>query len=230
MIAHEIHMTSLRSASLKAFIWFLAITALIAMGSILSGSWSWFEIRILITTGMIAAGSICCMICASYALKTGSTDSALIGCGLAVLSSALVILGAWAEINSEGYWKGTAIACVFAAGAAHCFLLARPSLDEKYTWLKKGSVVTILALCSIITSAILFEIDDHGMFKAIGVVSVLAALESLVIPILAVIKRNENIKLEHEHKIELFQIGPELFQDSRGRRFRLVRVGDHSHE
>jgi hypothetical protein len=58
--------TELRKRLLKAFIGFLTLTALVAIGSVLSREFGETQLKVLATTFSITAGSICAMACVAF--------------------------------------------------------------------------------------------------------------------------------------------------------------------
>ena len=185
-IKYKADMISLvRKASLYSFIGFLTISALLAITCVLSGEFGDFEIKVLITTSVIAVASICSLCCSAYSNRTQNTLPSLGGISLAALSAAMLIVGLWAEVDSEGYWKTTAVCSVFSMAFAHSLALLAVKLRPTHTWLQLGTGINIFALASLLSVIILAEIDDEGVFKIVAVLAILAALETLVIPILS---------------------------------------------
>ena len=173
-----------RKGSLYSFIGFLTISALLAITCVLSGEFGDFEIKVLITTSVIAVASICSLCCSAYSNRKENAWPGLGGISVAAVSAAMLIVGVWAEIDSEGYWKATAICSVFAIAFAHSLALLAVELRPTYSWLRIGTGINIFALAALISVMILVEIDDEGVFKLVAVLAILAALETLVIPIL----------------------------------------------
>ena len=175
-----------RKGSLYSFIGFLAISALLAITCVLSGEFGDFEIKVLITTSVIAVASICSLCCSAYSNRKENALPGLGGISVAAVSASMLIVGVWAEIDSEGYWKATAICSVFAIAFAHSLALLAVELRPTYSWLRIGTGINIFALAALISVLILVEIDDdyEGVFKLVAVLAILAALETLVIPIL----------------------------------------------
>ncbi|MCF7975428.1 MAG: hypothetical protein K9N55_16545, partial [Phycisphaerae bacterium] len=126
--------TAIRKASLKVFIGFLALTALIAIISVLSGEFGKIQFKVLATTFSISAASICSMSCAAFMEKRKRTGLGLTGILLCAVGAVLVIVGLWPEIDSEVYWKTTVTVIVAAIALAHAFLLSLPDLDDRHTW------------------------------------------------------------------------------------------------
>jgi len=97
--------SEIRKLSLKVFIGFLGLTALIAIISVLSGDFGKLQWKILATCFTISAASICSMSCAVFIEKKGLAGLGLAGIFLCISSASLVIVGIWPEIESEEYWN-----------------------------------------------------------------------------------------------------------------------------
>ena len=104
----------IRRFSLIVFIGFLILTALIAIVSVLSGTFGDIQWKILGTTFTISAASICSMACAAFMEKKKQVPVGMAGIALCVITAALVIIGMWPEINCDEYWKVTSTCGVVA--------------------------------------------------------------------------------------------------------------------
>jgi hypothetical protein len=180
---------ALRRRALASFIVFLSLSALIAIITVLAGSWSWFELRVLITTSLIAAASICCMVCALYAEKTDRRAGAAAGAALNITGAALLIFGAWVDPHSDTFWKAAIAIGVFGVAAAHYFLLGFMGLRPGHRWIQHTALAVIAANAAMIVLAVITDSNEHLVFKIIAVLSILAALATLAIPVLARIDR-----------------------------------------
>ncbi len=178
-------MTSrVRKGSLYSFIAFLSISALLAITCVLSGSFGDLEIKILVTTSVIAVASICSLCCSAYSNRKENALPGLGGISVAAVSAVMLIVGVWAEMDSEVYWKTTAICSVFAIAFAHSLALLAVGLRPTHYWLQLATGINIFALASLISLMIVVELDSEGVFKFVAVLAILVALETLVIPIL----------------------------------------------
>src|SRR5699024_10411116 len=106
--------TRLKQGSLYCFVIFLVISALLAIAAVLSGSFDVFELKILLTTSIIAAASVCGLCCSVHAQRSDTVWPGALGVGLALASAALFIYGAWLEVSAEDYWRLTVVLGIFA--------------------------------------------------------------------------------------------------------------------
>lgn len=170
--------------ALYSFIGFLAVTALFAIITVLSGSFSEFELKVLATTSIIALASICALCCSAFSARSKTLLPGFGGILVASLGATMVIAGIWLEIDSQNYWKTTAILSVFAIACAHTFAILRVRLKPEHQWIQIATAITILALAVVISGMIVDAADGRDMFKFVTILAILAALETLVIPIL----------------------------------------------
>ena len=206
---------------LIAFIGFLVLTALIAIITVLSGSFGEVQWKILATTFTISAASICSMACAAFMEKKKHVPLGLAGIFLTVLAAILLIAGMWPEIDSEPYWKITVTCGVLALALTHAFLLALPDLDSGHRWVQVVSFITICFLALQIITAVWGEIDDDGYYRFLTLTAILVGLETLVIPILMKLRKGSGSKTD---RLVLEKIEGDLYRDPDGKTYRLTEI------
>lgn len=179
----------------KAFLYSLVasvlLSALLGIIAILSGKFGWFEIRIILTTVAIAAGSICGLACSAYLTTTAGRALPLTGIVLAFVAAALIIAGMWSDARSEAYWNLTTSTSVFAVAFAHLSLLSMARLAAKFQWSLATAYVIILGVACLIVAMIYFELHDIAMFQLLGVVAIADAAISILVPIFHRLSRSE---------------------------------------
>ncbi len=178
-------MGSVRKACLYSFIAFLAFSALLAIFCVLLGKFGDFEGKVLITTSVIAAASICALCCSAHSSRFQIRAPGTGGMLLAAASAVMIISGVWGQFRSPSYWKTTAVISVFAVATAYCLALLLVRLPATQRWLPVLTGINIYVLATVIASMVVWEKGDAGMFKLAAVLAILAALETLVIPILS---------------------------------------------
>ncbi len=218
----------LTKASLYSFVGFLAVTALLAIGSVLSGNFGEFEIKVLATTSVIAVASICSLCCSAYSARSTTLLPGLGGILLAGLAAALLILSIWSETHAENYWKTTAVLSVLAIACAHALALLSVRLRPAHLWIRIATGVTILILAIVISGMIVGEVDDKGTAKLVAILAILAALETLVIPILGRLSKGQLEPLPRTLVLTEMQDG--RYQDRGGRIYEVHSVSNYSVE
>lgn len=177
---------------LRLFIASIIATALvgIAVISIPNDNWD-FEIKIFATTAIIAGASICGLACGGC-LTRGHRILPTAGLVLAGISACLLLIGLWPEINSEAYWKITATLSFLAVACAHLSLLFMANLAGGYRWAYLVAYQLILGLATLLSAGIGFELfDKEAFWRFTGVISILVAAITLLIPVFHRFSREE---------------------------------------
>jgi len=208
--------SEIRRLFLRTFIGFLILTALIAIGSVLTGEFGELQLKILATCLAISTASICSMACAAFMEKGRLQGLGLLGITLSIIAACLAIIGMWPEIESAEYWKTTLTAAVFAAALAHAFLLSLPELDPRHRWVQGVTAVSIGVLALQIVVAAWGEIESEAYYRLLAVVAILVGLETLLVPILMKFRQGEGPKRE---RLELQRVEEGLYEDASGRRY-----------
>jgi len=213
--------TGIRKLSLKVFIGFLALTALIAIISVLSGDFSEIQLKILATAFTISAASILSMSCAAFIEKRKLIRLGLSGIFLSAAGAILLIVGIWPEIDSEEYWKTTITLIVSAIAFAHAFLLFLPELDDKQKWVRTVSSVSIGILAVQIVVAVWGEIENEDYYRLLAVVAIIVGLETLVVPTLMKLRRGNGKKRE---VLILENVEGKMYKDSTGKVYNVKEI------
>lgn len=211
----------IRRLSLKVFLGFLGLTALIAIISVLSGEFGKLQEKVLATCFTVSAASICSMSCAAFIEKSRHVKLGLAGICLSIISSVLVIVGLWPEIDGDAYWKTTATLAVAAIALAYTFLLLLPDLDDKRKWVQRVFPVCVGVLALQIIAALWGEIEADGYFRAMAVVAIVVGLVTLAIPILMKLQGGTAGQKE---KLVLEKLEGDTYRDSVGRKYQLKEI------
>ena len=206
--------TEIKKLFLRVFVGLLALAALVAIISVLSGEFGKLQLKILATSITISAASICSMSCAAFIEKKKLSELGLSGIFLSISAAILLIVGMWPEIDSEGYWRTTITFVVFAIAFAHAFLLVLPELDDKHKWVQLASLVSIGALALLIVVAVWGEIRDEVYCRLLAVVAIIVGLETLVVPILMKSRKGNS---QERKSLVLKSMGGEMYKDSAGK-------------
>ncbi len=181
---------------LFAFIASISLCGLIGIYCLLVGEFTDLVGRILGSTASVAAASLLAL---ASAMPWERKRWQPIGpCGLlaAVLWLTLILCMVWIGWfeDHEALVKATAIATVVAIGLPHAGLIGLARLRREYGWVRIGTVASIVVLASLITIAVLFEIDDEYWFRVIGAIAILDVCGSIAVPIL------HRVSAIHEHE------------------------------
>jgi hypothetical protein len=210
--------------SLKVFIGFLVLTALIAMITVLTGKFGKIQMKILATTLTISATSICSMSCAAFIDKKKLVQLGLLGILLSVSAAILVITGMWSEFENKIFEKIMITLIVSAAAFAFAFLLVLPELDNRHKWVQFVSSVSIgiLALQAVIAVWLegYIKLNDW-YFRLLAFVAIIVGLVTLVIPILMKLRKGDE---RINDKIVLERVDGDVYRDAAGRKYRLTEM------
>jgi hypothetical protein len=178
---------TLRRFFLVALIASLCITALLAIGALLFGSFGDTAGRILATTALVAGFSL-------FAMPAGmllDRERAVVLAWLTITLASLALLGmlllVWQAIeDSEGAWRAVGGLIALAFGAAQLSTTTswlRPDDSRASTRLYRASVVTGAAFVALVCVALAVPVeDDESFFRVLGAVAVLNVLAVLLQP------------------------------------------------
>ncbi len=181
----------------KLALWFLissvSISALLGIFVIISGNFGDFEGRVMLTTVTVSFASICAL--AAGALWEGRSARTLpgIAVALAVLAALLIIIGIWAKISDEDYWKFCATVGVLAFASAQACLISLARLGPRFVWARTVTLLAIFFLAAQIIFVIHVDGRGEGIFKAIGTTAILVAALTIMMPIFHRLSRGDLI-------------------------------------
>ena len=216
------NLPEIRKGLLWSFIIFLSITALIAIGTVLGGSWGDTQFKVLATTFAISASSICAMSCAAFLEKQRKNIFAFAGIVFAAVSAAMSIAGMWAEIGGEVYWKTTGVLIISATSIAYALLLLIPRLAPNYKWTQTATVACISVLALEIICAVIMEISAEAYYRFMAVTSIVTVLMTLVVPICLKLRGKE--QEDHHDHLVLRKVSDDIYTYRSGRKLRVTEI------
>lgn len=170
----------------------ITLSALMGIWAILSGEFGELQGKILLTTLTVVGTSILGLACGSFLESPRSKNSPLklvpsIGIILALLAalSSFLLIWDFYSLSDKGIFKTFFVSLMFAFSLAQLSLLSLAHLAKRFQWSLTAAFVVILFLDSVIALLILaeFEGDDGFVLRIIGVLSVIAASLTVMIPI-----------------------------------------------
>ena len=181
---------------LYALVISVIIGAILGIVLVLRNTWGWFEIRVMLTTAIIAGASLCGLACELSKLPFGVNLLPRAGLILTLISATLLLLGMWPEIDNEAYWKITVSFCIFAVATVHVCLLSIARLAGRFRWVTFIGNQLIYGLAVMLTIVLIGEIDSEGIWRFIAALSIVVGALTLVIPILHRIGRIDGSRRE----------------------------------
>jgi hypothetical protein len=183
--------------------------------SVLSGAFGSLEVKFLVTTTVVALASICALACSTYPNHVIGS----LGICIAILAACMLIAGVWLEVNADFYWRFSAILAVIAVAFAHSLaLLSIPLVG--YSWLKTTTLVSIFTLAILLSYLFIVEFDQAPS-RLLTVLSILVTLQTVIIPVLAKIKKSDATRRE---KLILIRQSNGNYQSSDGRYFKVTEI------
>ncbi len=171
----------------KAFLYCLLISigicAFVGIMAILSGSFGWFQARILLSTVTLGAASICGLACGVYLSSRQAKVLPVAGIILTFISGGMILAGIWMEPRSESYWKVAASTAIFAIACGHLALLSMARLEDWFRWSLTTAYIIIFGVASLMVLLILFEVHETIHFQLLGVAAILDVMITISIPI-----------------------------------------------
>lgn len=167
-----------------------AISGIVVLLGAELGPTAW---RVLSTTSVVGAFSVAVLCCASLVGRRLQTFG-YVGAGVSVVGAVLALVALWGQPTweAEGFWDAlwTAVAASVAFSFASLLLLLA---DRRRTAIRVGLIVT-LALFAIVFVMVVAPIwtDEYGgelYSRVLGIVSILAALGAIVLPVLSLLLR-----------------------------------------
>lgn len=168
------------------------LSAVLGILIVLRNTWGWFEVRVVLTTITIAVASLCGLAGDLSRTPRGTNLLPRTALVLTFAAAGLVLIGMWGDIDSEGYWKTTAVLSIFATATVHISLLSNARLAARFRWVYLIAVQVIYGLAALLTAMIFLELGDEGMFQMLAAVAILDAALTLVIPLLHRISRTDD--------------------------------------
>ncbi len=174
----------LRQLSLRGFVSFLILTALIAVVTVLIGNFGELQGKILMSSFSVSIASICAMSGAVFIESRGPRWLGVLGIVIALVGLLLLNVGLWFETGGWTYWKFVFVFVVVSLGLAHGFLLQLPTLSNAHRWVQPLSALSIAVLVALISAALIWEWSGDWLWRTMTVVAIVVVLCSALIPIL----------------------------------------------
>ena len=178
----------------------IALSALIGIWAIISGEFGELQGKILGTTTTIVGTSVLGLACGAYLENPRMKNSPayfvpFAGIFLAVFSAAIILLMIWRYDGGSGefLFKTLGVSLMFAFSFAQLSLLSLARLAARFRWAMITAYVVILTLAAIVSAVILFSQgeENYFMLRFIGVLTVVDAAVTVMIPIFHRLSRTE---------------------------------------
>lgn len=177
----------LRKRATDALLVTLVLTAIVGIVELALGSWSWIEVRILLSTALVAAGCLA-ILCNAFVLESRPNDK-MAGAGIvfAVLAMALTLALIWKETADDWLWQAGGSLMVAAVAVAHVGLMRLTRKGRVVVErVASATIAAIFTTAGVTILLILTEgADGEFLFYVLGVAAILDGLGTLATPILS---------------------------------------------
>jgi hypothetical protein len=185
-----------RDVSLKRGLLYLAVVsillaALLGIVLILRNTWDWFEVRVILTTVTVGVASLCGLACDVSRTPRGRNLLPAAGFVLTAGAAGMILVGMWAELDSEPFWKVATSTCVLSVAATHVSLLSIARLASRFRWVFAIACQIVFGLALLIIAIIVWEINVEQVFRLVAALAILDAAITLAIPILHRISKTD---------------------------------------
>ncbi len=205
----------------------ITISALLGILVIISGEFGEFQSRVLLTTLTIVGTSILGLACGAFLESQKSQNLKLkiipiVGILLSVISAFFILLLTWSiigSLNSEAL-KIISVSGIFAFSLSQLSLLSLANLNKSFQWFLWLAYFVILGLASIISLIIIIEPagENDFIFRLIGVLGVVDAALTVIIPIFHRLSKKDFLKTtisEIDSEIEKLETQIELLKQQK---------------
>ena len=179
------------------FIGSIILGALLGIFIVLRGEWSSFEVRVILTTVVLACSSINGLACEAARSPSSQQPLPIAGLILTVLTACLFLIGIWSSTSSEQYWKFTVSFLILTLATTQICLVSIARLAARFRWVFILAFQVAYGMAIYLIYLICFEVDSEGAIKFAGVLAIVDAALVIIIPILHRISRadarNESI-------------------------------------
>ncbi|HEX8066183.1 MAG TPA: hypothetical protein VF520_06625 [Thermoleophilaceae bacterium] len=178
-----------RRALLRAAIGSLCVTAAIAIAALLAGDLDETSGRVLATTALISGYSFLALPAAILADRREMRGLAVAIAVLSILAFLLWMHELWILDlfeDDEDEWKAIFVATAFAAACAQTGAVvarSRPGDPPSVANLGRAGIALGFAIAALASVAALSEIEDDGLYRLVGVLSVLNVLALALRPL-----------------------------------------------
>ena len=184
--------SNLKRPLLYALIVSVMFGAALGIIVVLRNQWGWFEIRVILTTVIIAAASILGLACDLSKVPVGKNVLPNLGLALTGVSAVMLLIGMWAEVEEVWFWKTAIASSIFAVATIHVCLLSIAKLVSRFRWVFFVASQAVFGFATLLAVIILAELESEGLWRFVAVASIVVAALTLVIPILHRIGRMES--------------------------------------
>ena len=162
----------------------VVVGALLAVVALLGAEFGEVHAKIIGTSFSVTGAGM--LVLASLSVWERSRLGPLPGIGAttAVAGVVLLIIGIWAEPESDAYWKTTGTLLIVAAAVALVSLLSLGRLAPRYRWVTNGGYALAGIVAGYACTLMWSEMEAQWAWRVFSVVFVLLASTTVAVPVL----------------------------------------------
>ncbi len=183
--------SSLKRLMLKLLTGSVVLGAIAGVVIILRGQWNWFEVRVMITTIVLAVASLCGLACDLSRTPRRSNGLPYVGMLLTFVTTVLLMIAIWPEFESEWYLKTIGVFAIFTLATVQVCLLSIARLAKRFSWVYLIAIQIVYGLAILASVMLVWEIDGDRALRFLAALSIVDAALSLLIPLLHRISRTD---------------------------------------
>ncbi|MFZ5833660.1 MAG: hypothetical protein ACOY3P_26540 [Planctomycetota bacterium] len=176
---------------LYALVTSVILGAILGILIVLRGTWGWYEVRVILTTIVIAVASLGGLACDLSRTPRGANLLPIGGLVLTLAAAGLILLGMWSDFYADWYWKTTATTSIFAVATVHVCLLSIARLARRFRWVFLVACQVIFGLALLLSVVIVGDFHGDRLFRVIAAVAIVDAALTLSIPLLHRISKSD---------------------------------------
>jgi hypothetical protein len=190
---------SVRRAALYVLVGSIALNAALGIYAIVAGNFGKLEVKILLTSLGVSGASILALACAPALERHLLGPVPRWGIAASFAGLALLTAAVWDEFDLQPLVKAAGTLVVVAVASAHASLLSLAGLAPRFRWAFLAAVGLGFAFSGLAVSLIWGEWSDSAVFgRSFGVVAVLLAAFTILVPVLHRASREELAALAAE--------------------------------
>lgn len=175
---------SLTKALLGSLIVALSLSALTGIYIFIVGDFGEMEIKTLITTLSLSFFSMTSLSCTVVLERKRVVWLAAPGLVLSSIGLVWSLVMIWTEWETEFAGKTMVVLVLLAVSFAQSCLLELAPLKGRLLWVFVATVACIFTLAAVLSTMLIFELDDEFLMRLVGVLGILDTAGTLSVPIL----------------------------------------------
>lgn len=169
----------------------VAIGSVLAIISLLSGEFGRTQTKVLVTSFSIAGGGLLVLACMVAWERGRLGPLPWAGSAVSVAGISMLIIGIWAEIDSEVFVKAMATLLIAGGSISLLSLLAVADLERRYQWVGTAAFGLLGIVAAYAIVLVWWEDPTDWAMRIFGVVGVLLASSVVTVPVLHLATKGE---------------------------------------